>query len=142
MLPGSRNLRKLNHKSRGSPRPLSAPPVMVTNVTKAKKRKLWSNESMCAAMKAVKNGMNVRRAAVEHGVPRMTLRDRITGRVVHGTKPGPKPRRSLPEEKETAAFMVQSSTAEYGKKRKQKNFKNYPRGTVAEMIINPVGQKP
>jgi len=31
---------------------------------------------MCAAIEAVKNGTSIYRAAVEHGVPRMTLQDR------------------------------------------------------------------
>ena len=46
---------------------------------------------MIAAIGAVKSGVPVKRAAEEHCVPRTTLRDRLSGRVVHGTKPGPKP---------------------------------------------------
>ena len=43
---------------------------------------------MVAAMSAVQNGMPIKRAAEEHGVPTTTLRDRINRRVVHGSKPG------------------------------------------------------
>ena len=35
--------------------------------------------------------MGVNRAALEFGVPPTTLKDRIAGRVVHGTKSGTKP---------------------------------------------------
>ena len=55
---------------------------------------------MLAAMTAVKHGCQLKRAAVEHGVPVSTLRDRISGRVIHGTKPGPKPYLDTAEEKE------------------------------------------
>ena len=44
---------------------------------------------MVAAMKAVRNGTAVKRAAVDHGVPWSTLQDRISGRVVHGNSSGP-----------------------------------------------------
>ncbi len=41
---------------------------------------------MLHAMEAMKTGkMGVNRAALEHGVPRTTLKDRIAGRVIHGT---------------------------------------------------------
>ena len=46
---------------------------------------------MIAAIRAVNSGVPVKRAAEEHCVPRTTLRDRLSGKVVHGTKPGPKP---------------------------------------------------
>ncbi len=39
---------------------------------------------MIAAMDAVKNGLlGVNRAAMEFGVPKTTLKDRIAGRVIH-----------------------------------------------------------
>ena len=44
-----------------------------------------------AAIEAVKNGTATLRAAWEHGVPRTTLYDRVSGKVVHGTKPWPSP---------------------------------------------------
>ena len=40
---------------------------------------------MLAALEAVRRGFNIKRAALEHGVPRTILYDRHTGRVVHGT---------------------------------------------------------
>ena len=57
-----------------------------------KRRKLWSDEAMVNAMAAVQSGeMGVNKAALEYGVPKTTLKDRIAGRVVHGKKPGPEP---------------------------------------------------
>ena len=54
-----------------------------------KKRKLWDDKSMIEAIAAVTgNKMGVNKAALEYGVPKTTLKDRISGRVVHGKKPG------------------------------------------------------
>jgi len=33
----------------------------------------------------------IQEATREYGVPRTTLQDHISGRIVHGIKPGPKP---------------------------------------------------
>ena len=46
---------------------------------------------MRLAMEAVSQGEGVNRSAVMYGVPSTTLKDRISGRVVHGTRPGPRP---------------------------------------------------
>ena len=40
--------------------------------------------------------MSIRRAAIVHGVPCITLYDRHSERVSHGTKPGPKPHQMHP----------------------------------------------
>ena len=55
------------------------------------KRKQWSKESMVAAIQSVHDGTPIYKAAKVHGVPRSTLHDRISGKVKHGTNPGPKP---------------------------------------------------
>ena len=52
-------------------------------------------------------------------MPRQTLRDRVSGRVTHGTKPGPKPYLSSTEEKELGSFLVDVAKAGYGKSRSQ-----------------------
>ena len=46
----------------------SAPPVLIS----PKKRLKRTEESMLAAIKAVQNSSTVNRAAINHGVPRMT----------------------------------------------------------------------
>ena len=73
---------------------------------------------MLAAMTAVKHGCQLKRAAVEHGVPASTLRDRISGRVIHGTKPGPKPYLDTAEEKELSSFLKSCSRIGYGRTRR------------------------
>ena len=41
-------------------------------------------------MEAVRKGpISINKAALLHGVPPTTLKDRLSGQVVHGTKPGP-----------------------------------------------------
>lgn len=53
------------------------------------KRKQWSNESMEAVSQAVKDGMGVNKEAELHGIPKTTLKDRVSGCVFHGSKPAP-----------------------------------------------------
>ncbi|KAJ8368965.1 hypothetical protein SKAU_G00089930 [Synaphobranchus kaupii] len=43
---------------------------------------------MTAAMEDCERGMPVRKAARIHQVPRQTLQDRVSGRVVHGSRSG------------------------------------------------------
>jgi len=44
-------------RSCGRPRSQSAPALFVTNLVK--KQKLWMNDSICAAIEAVKNGTSI-----------------------------------------------------------------------------------
>ena len=97
-------------------RSLSAP-AAITLSRRPNKRKQWSDEEMVAAVRAVKSGMGVKRAAEQHGVPLTTLRDRISGRVTHGTKPGPKPYLTQEEEKELGSFLKSCAEVGYGKTR-------------------------
>ena len=74
---------------------------------------------MLAAIAAVKEGTAILRAAKEHDVPRTTLQDRILGKVVHGTKPGPRPYLEPIEENELSNFLVDTAKAGFGKTRKE-----------------------
>ena len=74
---------------------------------------------MTGAIEAVKGGMGVNRAAKEFGVPTTTLRDRLSGRVTHGTNSGPKPYLSSQEEGELTEYLTSTSKAGYGKTRGQ-----------------------
>ena len=72
---------------------------------------------MVAAMTAVKGGCSAKRAAEEHGMPVSTLRDCISRRVIHGTKPGPRPYFSRTEETELSSFLKSYSDIGYGRTR-------------------------
>ena len=104
----------------------------VSESSSCKKRKQWSNEAMLAAMDAVKNGATVKRAALEHGVPRTTLQDRHLGKVIHGTKPGPQSYLTTCEEAELGEFIQVVGEIGYGKTRKQ--IKN-----IAESVAREKG---
>ena len=89
-----------------------------TTPKRPKRLKQWTDVSMVGAMKALKCGsMGVNRAAAEFGVLRTTLKDRLAGRVVHGTNPGPIPYISADEEKQLVEFLVSSSKMGFGKTR-------------------------
>ena len=78
----------------------------------------WSSESMVEAMKAVKAvQFGVNRVALEYGVPKTTLKDRLNGRVIHGTNMGPTPYLTYEEEKELVRFILNCSRMGYGKTR-------------------------
>ena len=56
-----------------------------TNRPKALRK--WSNELMLKAIEAIRSGaMGANRAARTYSVPARTLKDRLSGRVKHGTK--------------------------------------------------------
>ena len=62
---------------------------------------------MLATLKAVEEGKAVSRALRDFGVPRSTLYDRtrVSGRVIHGVKPGSKPYLDQTEEKELGGYI-------------------------------------
>ena len=64
---------------------------------------------MTGALAAASEGMPANTAATMYGVPKSTLKDRISGRVVHGRNPGPCPYLDPDEEKELADFLVSSA---------------------------------
>lgn len=99
----------------GRPRSKSAPAVL-QSPKRPKKRKLWSDESMVAALQAVKRGETVLRAAQTYSIPRSTLQDRVSGRVARGVKPGPRPYLAPAEKKE---LIVDVAKAGYGKTQKE-----------------------
>ena len=84
------------------------------------KLRQWSDETMRAAMNSVQEGvMSINRAAIEHGVPTTSLKDRISGRVLHGSNSGPKPYLSQQEEGKLVDHLVNCSKIGYGKIRSQ-----------------------
>ena len=77
------------------------------------KYKQWNEEQMCHAFEAVTNGSSIRRAAEEYNVPRSTLGDRISGRVVPGIKSGPSKYLSTQEEDELVQFLLDCASIGY-----------------------------
>lgn len=73
---------------------------------------------MEAAIKAVHSGSGINKAAHEHGVPRTTLKDRLSGKVVHGRKPGPQQYLNSTEERELGLFLKECAGIGYGKTRR------------------------
>ena len=83
------------------------------------KRKQWTEDQMLAALDAViKDGLSGNRAAILHGVPPSTLKDRLSGRVVHGKKPGPAPYLNSKEEKELSDHLILAARSGFGKTRR------------------------
>ena len=85
---------------------------------------------MIAAMSVVKGGASIKRTAEEHEVPASPLRDRISGHVVHGTKPGSKPYLSNEKEAELSSFLRTCSNIGYGRTRS--NVLDITRSVAAE----------
>lgn len=69
-------------------------------------------------MKAVESGSGINQAARDHGVPKTTLKDRVSGKVQHGQKPGPKAYLSSSEERELGTFLKECAGIGYGKTRR------------------------
>ena len=78
------------------------------------KRKLWTDESMEAAYKAVINGKGLREAARTHNVPVETLRRRVNGAVAMGCKPGPSTILSDEEEDLLCEYIITIADMGYG----------------------------
>ncbi len=76
---------------------------------------------MAAAIEAYTSGSSpsINRAARDRADPPSTLKDRLSGRILHGSNPGPSPYLSAEEESELEAYLIQCSKLGYGKKRRQ-----------------------
>lgn len=74
---------------------------------------------MYRAYEAVKDGLSVRRAAEQYSIPKLTLNDRITGRVKFGTHSGPQRYLTDEEERELVSFICQSARMGYAKTKKE-----------------------
>jgi len=110
-----------NNKKRGFGRQSSdtATSNPVQN-NRATKRKLWTDQQMVDAMEDVTaNRLSANAAARKHGVPPSTLKDRLSGRVVHGSKPGPKPYLTTAAEEELAVKLIDAANIGYGKTRRE-----------------------
>ena len=73
---------------------------------------------MTAANKAVQEGQSISQAARDHRVPKTTLYDWVSGRVTHGTNPGPQPYLNSQEEKELGTYLKHCAKVGCGKMRR------------------------
>ena len=95
------------------------------------------DDYFCVACGCLKGGISFRKCAMQ------TLRDRITGRVVHGTKNGPETKLTAEDEKKLAAYLIHVSKQGYGKSKEiimfmatqiaMKRGKIVPEGGSSEM---------
>ena len=82
--------------------------------------KVWSNESMEKAIESVKQQeFSVRQAAEVYSIPKSTLHDRISGKVVHGACSGPEPYLNATEENELVQFLIKCASMGFARNKKQ-----------------------
>ncbi len=67
--------------------------------------KNWNDDNLHRACEAIHKGTSVRRAAEEYNIPKSTLYDYVSGRVVFGAKSGPKSYLTSTEEEEMVNFL-------------------------------------
>ena len=97
----------------------STPLLTSQSLSRPEKYKLWSEERMQEALDAVHRGWSIRRAAEEHDVPRATLADRVSGRVLPGAISGPPKYLSRNEEDELVRFVLRCASIGYARSRKE-----------------------
>ena len=91
----------------------------LTNTNRPLSYKSWSEEEMSRALNAVVvHGVSVRHAALLYGVPKSTLGDRVSGKVLCGATCGQDTYLSN-EEEELATFIETCAANGYAKSRKQ-----------------------
>jgi len=118
--------RLIKRKSQSSP-PLTCKPTP----REAVKRKQWTDQQMRAAIKAVEESTGINKAAGDHGVPPSSLKDRVSGRVKHGDKPGPKPEKKKQEQAKRKREATGARKCSNEVKRKRKCCKDCPKGSKA-----------
>ena len=68
---------------------------------------------------ALSGEMPANQAALQYGVPRSTLKDRLSGRVKHSRKPGPQSYLDPEEEQGLVEHLINAAQKGYGKTRKE-----------------------
>ena len=98
-------------------RQTAAEPV-VKAANRPTKRKNWTEEQMARAIECAQSGTtSYNKAAEVHGVPKSTLKDRLSGRVEAGCLPGPRPYLQPSEEVELTSHLLSASKIGLGKTR-------------------------
>ena len=105
-----------NGRKRSKPRCRSAPSLLSIDKIVPKRQMQWTEEVMEAFTSDVRSSKySMLHAAKIYGIPKSTLHDRISGKVIHGQKAGPKRYFTLAEESDMADFLVDVAKAGYGK---------------------------
>ena len=82
--------------------------------------KRWNNETMEIAIAAVlKEECTIRQAAEIYQVPKSTLHDRISGKVIHGSSSGPERYLTDYEENSLVKFLCKCSSIGFARSKKQ-----------------------
>ena len=92
---------------------------VIKDITHQHHYKTWKEDSLKDACKAVHNGMTIRRAAEEYGVPKSTIYDHCCGKVLSGAKSGPRTYLTVAEEDELVTFLCGVSSVGYSRTIKQ-----------------------
>ena len=99
---------------------LSVPLPLVSFNYRRDKYKHWTDGQMAKAVDAVKSrGLAVRRAAEEYDIPKSTLHDRVSGRVLAGGCSGPPKYLTVEEEEELEDFLIGCASVGYARSRYQ-----------------------
>ena len=98
-------------------KPVERPKKIMKAVGRPKKLCPWSDEQMRRALEAVMNSeLGVNRSAIHCGMPKITMMDRISGRVQHGTKPRHVAHLTHTEEEELVNFLFEKKQEREQKK--------------------------
>ena len=87
--------------------------------SRPKEYKNWDETKLQNAIQDVYEGQAVQRVALNYGIPKSTLHDKISGRVTIGHRSGPTPYLSSEEEDELLSFLNGCSLIGYAHARKQ-----------------------
>ena len=83
------------------------------------KYRTWNDNSMDGAVRAVKQGTSVRRAAELYSVPKSTLSDKVLGKVPMRARSGPSSYLTIEEEEELTSFLLEMAKIGYALTRKE-----------------------
>ncbi|XP_064402330.1 uncharacterized protein LOC135348079 isoform X3 [Halichondria panicea] len=94
--------------------PMRTPQYKKVRACRPEKYRPWSKRSMERALDAViHKGVAVSRAAADYGIPKTTLYDNATGRVLPGSRSGPKTYFTVEEEALLVCFLIKSAEIGY-----------------------------
>ena len=82
------------------------------------KYKTWTSENLERACQAVESGLSLRQAAEEYQIPKSTIQDHVSGKVLSGSKSGQK-YLTDEEEEELVTFLLETAKIGFPRTRKE-----------------------